>query len=149
MTTPTRRAGRWKPGQSGNPAGRRPGSGEVAQTRAAMAAHVPALVEMLVQRALAGDVAAARLLLERTIAPLKASEEAATLALPDGTLTEQGRFVLAAVAAGELAPGQGTALLASLGTLAKLIEADELERRIAALEALPAHATRSGEGSEF
>jgi hypothetical protein len=114
-----------------------------------MAAHVPALVEMLVQRALAGDVAAARLLLERTIAPLKASEEAATLALPDGTLTEQGRFVLAAVAAGELAPGQGTALLASLGTLAKLIEADELERRIAALEALPAHATRSGEGSEF
>lgn len=89
---------------------------------------------VLLERALAGDIGAARLLLERTIAPLKASEEPAPLALPDGTLTEQGRAVLVAVAAGDLAPGQGAALLASLGTLAKLTEADELERRIAALE---------------
>ena len=124
----------WKPGTSGNPAGRKPGAGEVAKVRAAMAKHVPALVAVLLERALAGDIGAARLLLERTIAPLKASEEPATLALPDGTLTEQGRAVLVAVAAGDLAPGQGAALLASLGTLAKLTEADELERRIAALE---------------
>ena len=126
--------GRWKPGQSGNPKGKPPGSGEVQKLRAAMAEHVPALVAVLVQRAMDGDIGAARLLLERTIAPLKASEETARLALPDGTLTEQGRAVVAAVAAGELAPGQGAALLASLGTLAKLTEADELERRIAALE---------------
>jgi len=124
----------WKPGESGNPAGRAPGSGEVAKMRAAMAEHVPALVAVLVERALSGDIGAARLLLERTIAPLKASEEAAPLTLPDGTLTEQGRAVLGAVAAGELAPGQGAALLASLGTLAKLTEADELSRRIEALE---------------
>ena len=124
----------WKPGTSGNPAGRKPGAGEVAKVRAAMATHVPALVAVLLERALAGDIGAARLLLERTIAPLKASEEPALLALPDGSLTEQGRAVLLAVAAGDLAPGQGAALLASLGTLAKLTEADELERRIAALE---------------
>ena len=129
-----KRPGRWKAGESGNPAGRKPGSGEVAEMRAAMAQHVPAVLAVLVQRAMAGDIGAARLLLERTIAPLKASEETARLALPDGTLTEQGRAVLAAVAAGELAPGQGAALLASLGTLARLTEADELERRIAALE---------------
>ena len=126
--------GRWKPGQSGNPKGKPPGSGEVQKLRAAIAEHVPALVAVLVQRAMDGDIGAARLLLERTIAPLKASEETARLALPDGTLTEQGRAVVAAVAAGELAPGQGAALLASLGTLAKLTQADELERRIAALE---------------
>ena len=130
----TKKPGRWKPGQSGNPAGRRPGSGDVGKLRAAMAEHVPALVKVLLQRALDGDVAAARLLLERTVAPLKASEEAAPIALPDGTLTAQGRTVLGAVAAGDLAPGQGAALLAALGTLAKLTEADELERRIAALE---------------
>ena len=99
-----------------------------------MAEHVPALVAVLVERAMGGDIGAARLLLERTIAPLKASEETARLALPDGTLTEQGRAVVAAVAAGELSPGQGAALLASLGTLARLTEADEMERRIAALE---------------
>ena len=135
MTEPKKkRPGRWKAGESGNPAGRKPGSGEVATIRAAMAEHVPALVAVLVERATGGDIGAARLLLERTIAPLKASEQAAPLTLPDGSLTEQGRAVVAAVAAGELSPGQGAALLASLGTLAKLTEADELERRIAALE---------------
>jgi hypothetical protein len=81
-----KRPGRWKAGEGGNPAGRKPGSGEVAKMRAAMAEHVPALVAVLVERALGGDVGAARLLLERTIAPLKASEEAAPLAMPDGTL---------------------------------------------------------------
>ena len=136
MTTKrTPPANGWKPGQSGNPAGRKPGTGEVARLRAAIAVHVPALIETLIERALSGDVGAARLLLERVIAPLKASEETAALALPDGTLTEQGRAVLGAVAVGDLAPGQGAALLASLGTLAKIREGDELESRIAALEA--------------
>lgn len=124
----------WKPGQSGNPAGRAPGSGEVAKLRATIAVHVPALVAVLVERALGGDVGAARLLLERVIPPLKASEDTAPLTLPDGALTDQGRAVLGAVAAGDLAPGQGAALLASLGTLAKLTETDELSRRIHALE---------------
>ena len=80
-------------------------------------------------------MSAARLLLERTIPPLKAAEEAAPLVLPDGTLTEQGRAVLGAVAAGELAPGRGAALLGAMGTLARVVEVDELERRVAALEA--------------
>ena len=124
----------WKAGQSGNPAGRKPGTGAVGKIRASMAEHVPALVAVLLERAMAGDIGAARLLLERTIAPLKAAEQSAPLALPGGTLTDQGRAVIAAVASGELAPSQGAALLASLGTLAKLTEADELERRIAALE---------------
>lgn len=124
----------WKPGTSGNPSGRKPGSGAVAKLRAGIAKHVPGIVAKLTTAALAGDVGAARLLLERVIPPLKAAEDAAPLALPDGSLTEQGRAVLAGVAAGDLAPGQGAALLASLGTLAKLTEADELERRIVALE---------------
>ncbi len=124
----------WKPGQSGNPRGRAPGCGEVARLRAAIAEHVPAIVERLKDAALAGDVAASRLLLERVIPPVKPTEEAAALALPSGTLTEQGRAVVASIAAGELAPTQGAALLSSLGTLAKLTETDELTRRIEALE---------------
>ena len=138
--------GRWKAGESGNPAGRKPGTGAVAKIRASMAEHVPALVAVLIERAMAGDLGAARLLLERTIAPLKAAEQTAALALPDGTLTEQGRAVVAAVASGELAPSQGAALLASLGTLAKLTEADELARRIEALESMqrPTGTTKRG-----
>ena len=125
----------WRAGQSGNPRGRRPGTGEVAKLRAAIAEHVPTILERLVAAALQGDVSAARLLLERVCPPLKATEEAAPLALPDGTLTEQGRAVLGAVAAGELAPGQGAALLGAIGTLARVAEVDELERRLTALEA--------------
>ena len=125
----------WRAGQSGNPRGRRPGSGEVAKLRAAIAEHVPTILERLVAAALQGDVSAARLLLERVCPPLKATEEAAPLALPDGTLTEQGRAVLGAVAAGERAPGQGAALLGAIGTLARVAEVDELERRLTALEA--------------
>lgn len=138
MSTRPRPPGRWKKGESGNPKGRPPGSGKVAELRAHIGQHVPTIIERLVAAALQGDVAAARLLLERTIAPLKAAEPAAPLVLPDGSLTEQGRAVLGAVAAGTLAPGQGAALLGAIGALARLIELDELERRIAALEAVSA-----------
>lgn len=124
----------WKPGQSGNPAGRPRGSGEVAQIRAAISDKVPAIMDALLSQALAGDTSAARLLLERSIAPLKAVEPPQPLTLPDGSLTEQGRAVLASVAAGELAPGQGAALLGAIGALARVAEIDELAARVAALE---------------
>ena len=129
-TSPKKRPGRWKPGESGNPAGRTPGSGDVAKVRAAIAAHIPELLDAMMQRALDGDVGAARLLLERTVAPLKAAE----LAQPLGTLTEQGRAVMAAVSAGEMAPGQGAALVGALGALARVAEVDELAARVAELE---------------
>ena len=127
-------AAAWKPGQSGNPKGRPAGTGEVAKLRAAIADRVPELLAAMMARALEGDVGAARLLLERAIAPLKAAEQSQALSLPDGTLTDQGRAVLASVAAGELAPGQGAALLGAIGTLARVAEIDELARRIEVLE---------------
>ena len=135
MTIPSKKPpGRWKAGESGNPAGRKPGTGEVAKLRAVIAERVPELLAAMMTRALDGDVGAARLLLERAIAPLKAVEQAQALSLPDGTLTQQGRAVLAAVAAGELAPGQGAQLLAAIGALGKIAELDELAARITALE---------------
>ena len=98
--------GRWKAGESGNPAGRAPGTGEVAKIRASIAGRVPELLAALMTKALEGDVGAARLLLERAIAPLKGVEQAVELQLPaGGTLTAQGRAVLSAVAMGDLAPG--------------------------------------------
>jgi hypothetical protein len=134
MIEAKKRRGSWKPGQSGNPAGRKPGTGEVAQIRAAIAGRVPELLAAMMNKALEGDVGAARLLLERAVAPLKAAEQAETITLPDGSLTVQGRAVLRAVADGELAPGQGAALLGALGTLARITEVDELETRITKLE---------------
>ena len=136
MTTAKRKPpGRWKPGQSGNPKGRPAGETETQKLRAAMGKHVPEIIAQLVTAARAGDMQAARLILERVLPPMRAIEQPQPIALPNGTLTDQGRAVLAAVAAGDLAPGQGAQLLAAIGTLGKVAELDELATRIAALEA--------------
>ena len=140
MTTPKRTPPGWQPGQSGNPAGRPKGSGDVALIRAAIAQRMPELIDTLVDRALSGDVGAARLLLERTVAPLKASEAPQAIHLPPEGLSDQGRAVLASVASGELAAGQGAQLLGAIGTLARVIEVDELTQRVQALEARHANA---------
>ena len=135
MTEVKKKRGSWKPGQSGNPAGRKPGTGEVAQIRASIAARVPELLAKLMEQALEGDVGAARLLLERAVAPLKGIEQAVELQLPDGgTLTAKASAVLDAAASGAIAPSQAAQIISALGTLAKISEVDELSDRIKALE---------------
>lgn len=125
----------WKPGQSGNPKGRTPGTGAVAKLRNSIAAHLPAIITQLVAKAKEGDAQAARLLLERVLPPMKPIEQAVALTLPTGEgMTAQGVAIVQAVAAGILAPGQGAALLTGLGALARIKEIDELERRITQLE---------------
>jgi len=128
------RPGRWKPGESGNPNGRPKGVGEIGRLRASIAADVPEILQALAGSAKAGDAGAARLLLERVIPAIKPTEFAQPPSLPDGGLTAQGQAILQAVAAGELAPGQGAQLIAAIGQLARTKEIDELEARIAALE---------------
>lgn len=124
----------WKPGQSGNPKGKPPGTGELQKLRAAIGGHVPEILDRLVEAAKGGDIQAARLLLERVLPPVKATEQTQVIELPEGTLTDKGRAVLSSVAAGELAPGQGAQLLTAIATLGKVAELDELAARIEALE---------------
>lgn len=125
----------WKPGQSGNPKGKPAGSGELQKLRAAISEHVPEIIAKLVTAAQAGDVAAARLLLERVLPPVKAVEQAQAIDLPaDASLTDKGHALLQAAADGELAPSQAAGLITALGSLARIAEVDELERRISALE---------------
>ena len=126
---------RWQPGQSGNPAGRPPGSGEVAALRAGIAEHVPEILSKLVEAAIAGDMQAARLLLERVLPPVKAVELPVELALPEGPLTDQARHVLAAAAGGAVAPDQAATLIGALVGVARIAETDELRERIERLEA--------------
>ena len=135
MTT-SKKPGRWKPGQSGNPKGKPPGSGELQRLRASIAADVPEILAGLVAAAKGGDAQAAKLILERIFPAVKPVEQTQELDLPEGgTLTAQGRAVLSAVALGDLAPGQGAQLLAAIGSLARVIEIDDLSQRIDKLEA--------------
>jgi hypothetical protein len=51
-----------------------------------------------------------------------------------GTLADQGRSVIQKLGTGELTPEQAAQILQSLSGLVKIIETDELEKRVAALE---------------
>jgi hypothetical protein len=125
----------WKPGQTGNPMGRPPGQSEITKLRKSIMTDAPDILAGLVTAAKAGDVQAARLILERVLPPVKPTEQAIELELTGETLTDQGRAVLSAVSAGALPPGQGSQLIAAIGALARVAEIDELERRLSALEA--------------
>jgi hypothetical protein len=122
-------------GQSGNPKGRPRGKSDLANLRAQIANRVPEIINTLLTQSLAGDVAASRLLLERAVPPLKAIEQAQPINLPTTTLADAGRAIMAAVAAGELAPSQGAQLIGAVGNLGRVIELDELAGIVAALEA--------------
>jgi hypothetical protein len=125
----------WKPGQSGNPAGKRPGTGKIDKLRAALTKELPEVLEALIAQAKAGDTGAIKLVLERTVPALRPVDAATPLNLPpEAGLAEQGRAVLAALAAGQLPVNQAAGILQGLGNLAKLVELDELEKRVAALE---------------
>ena len=78
----------WKPGQTGNPKGRPPGRSQITLLRESIAGDVPEILAGLVTAAKAGDVQAARLVLERVLPPVKPMEQAIELELKGNTLTE-------------------------------------------------------------
>ena len=125
----------WKPGQSGNPAGRPAGSGLAGELRKAVAERAPELVAALIAKALGGDVQAGRVLLDRVLPAMKPESAAVHIhGLSTGSLTERAQAALAATADGQLAPDVAAALVAAVSGLARIRETDELEARIRALE---------------
>jgi hypothetical protein len=128
----------WKPGQSGNPKGRPPGSRNrvTLVALAAMEEGADAIARKVVELAKEGDISAARLVLERLIPPAK--ERPVFLELPS-TETAEGigqaqSAILQAVAAGDLLPGEAATLAGIVEARRKAVETLELEQRITALE---------------
>ena len=126
-------SGRFVTGNRASP-GRPPGRGVVADLREKLAQDVDTVIEVLRDQAIAGDPQSIRILLDKVLPSLRPIEITTPLSLPEGSFTDQGRAVLAAVASGDLAPGQGSQLLAAIGTLSKVSEIDELTKRVAQLE---------------
>ncbi len=128
---------KFQKGQSGNPAGRRPGTQtRITRLRALFEPHAEELVLKAVEMAKNGDGAAMRLCLERLIPAFKPEARLEFgLPLSEATpLASIGRAAVRALAEGNTTPDGVQALMAGLAGLAKLIETDELERRVAALE---------------
>lgn len=127
--------GRWRPGKSGNPAGRTAGLAWAKETRLQLRAAVPDVLMSLYRGALQGDARSAALLLERVLPALRAGDDPVSLLSdPAASLADQARGILAEVTAGRLSPAQGADLLAALGSVARIIDATETESRLQALE---------------
>jgi len=128
--------GRWVAGTpSPNPRGRPQGSGPSAALRAAIADALPQIVAKLTEQALAGDVGAAKALLDRGVAPLRATDEPVALPAMTGALAERAEAIMRAMGEGALTPGQASEVLSGLAALARLRLVDDLEIRVRALEA--------------
>lgn len=124
--------GKFAPGTSGNPAGRP--RGESAQVRAKLQEHGPEVAAVVLERALAGDMYACRLILDRCVPALKPRAEPVHVAIPEGaTIVETARAVLAAAAAGALPVDQATQLIGAVGDLGRIIEVEQLQRELAEL----------------
>lgn len=127
-------AGRFGPGNPGKPRGARHKA-----TQAALAlldGEAGALTRKAVEMALAGDVTALRLCLERIAPPRRDAPVQFTLPRME-TARDAARAagaVLEAVAAGELTPTEGAHLMALVETYRRTLETTELEARVAALE---------------
>ena len=128
-----KKTGRFEPGRSGNPSGRRRGEVKLARLRAGLAECLPAVLQVLQERALGGDLVAVRLILERTLPQLKPAEQCVPLPGMAGTLHQQAEAVTEAISSGVLPPSQGAHLLQAVAALAKLLDID-FEARLQALE---------------
>lgn len=96
-----------------------------------------ALTRKCIERALDGDMAALRLCLDRIAPPRK--DAPISMELPPvesaADIVRASAAVLAAVSNGEVTPDEGARLMAMLMSHKSIVEAGDLERRIAELEA--------------
>jgi len=116
--------------------GRPHGAGPVARLRKELLADgkLDKLLVKTYELAMAGDVAAVRILLDRVIPPLRAQAAPVQFALTGNTLTAQAKALLAAAAAGELPPDVASELISALARVVQIDQGDELRRRLDALD---------------
>jgi hypothetical protein len=126
----------WKKGQSGNPKGRANGTGKIAQLRALLEPHAEELVQKARDMAMDGDSTALRLCLERLVPAIKIKDEPVSIEglKGDASLVEQGQAVIDALSVGEVSPGEAASVMQSIASQARIIEVDDLEKRVSELE---------------
>lgn len=134
----TEKAPGWKKGQSGNPRGRPRGSRNKATLLAiaAMEGELSDVVRVVIDAAKAGDMAAARLVVDKLIPAVR--ERPLSIQLPPVVNVEDctgaQAKVLAAVAAGDLLPSEGEALAGMVEQQRRSLETSDLAARLAAIE---------------
>jgi hypothetical protein len=129
----------FEPGQSGNPRGRPRGARNKATlaVEALLEGEAEALSRKAVELALAGDVTALRLCLDRLMPPRR--DRPVTLDLPAistaADVIGASAALVSAAAAGEVTPSEAAQLARLVEVHVRAIETHELHERIARLEA--------------
>jgi hypothetical protein len=144
--------GRFQPGQSGNPAGRPPGSRN--KTTLAVEALIEGgaerMTKQLVELAGYGNLAAVRICLDR-LAPRRKGRP---IAFPLPRLEREGDALAAASAVaegvgnGELTPGEAAELFRVIESFERVRQASDLGRRVAKLEKAIASGASAGARAE-
>ncbi len=125
---------RFKPGNPGRPAGAR--HKVTMAIEELLEGEHEALTRKAIEKALEGDMTALRLCLDRIAPPRK--DAPISISLPpvssaaDAVVASSA--LLDAVATGEVTPGEAGPVMALLVSHKAIVEAGDLERRIAALE---------------
>ena len=131
------KSGQFAKGASGNPSGRPPMLSPELRERLDKA--TPEIIDKVVEKALGGDLVAAKIILDRT-APISKQSSASVsipeLALAGTALADKAGAILSSIASGDCPADVGAVLMQSVTALGRIIEVEELERRIAALESI-------------
>ena len=128
---------RFKPGQSGNPAGKPKGAKNrtTVMTQALLEGEAEILVRKLIELATAGNLTALKVCVDRLCPPMKAQTAPIKVHIPEtGSIADIANSFIKAAADGLLPPDVAAQLVSAVGTLARVVEIDELKERLAALE---------------
>ena len=125
---------RFQKGESGNPSGRPRGS--VNKNLRMLRDAAEAILPDLIERAKSGDLEAQKLILDRGIPRLRAVSMPEEMPLPDGTLTDQAKELVAQVAAGNLSTTVAAEIAGIMTASARVEEVDQLRDELKALRAL-------------
>lgn len=130
----------WKPGQSGNPRGRPKKTPEAREVEKLARASSAAALDTVLSIMQSGDgdrvrLAAALAVIERGIGKPGDLLPEPVLVPTDATLAQRAEAIADAAMQGAVSVSQASALLACLASVQKVREVEDLEQRIAALEA--------------
>ncbi len=121
-------------GASGNPAGRPKGIKDKRHRfNEAIESMISDVLESVFQKAVAGDMTAAKMLLDRSLPTKRPEQERVQIPIKENTALN-ARDVLQGVFAGEVSPDVGASLLTAITGVLKAVEVEDLAKRIEALE---------------
>lgn len=123
----------FKKGESGNPAGRKPGTTAGAKIRKAIEKDSALILQSVINAAIGGDMTACKMLLDRITPALKPQALPVVIEIGE-TLPETGGNVINATMDGSIPPDIGSQLITALTNQAKIIEQQEIIERLTRIE---------------